>query len=215
MRWVKRLLFGAGLLGALLVVGLVVVGWALWSSMQSDEGAEEGPGLTCTSTITVAPATADAPQEALQRVAEAVEDSGREVETLSGYSTGSDVLVHYVEGQPDHRSGGTEPVTLRLGAVPSLEHVADLLGERLTPCTEEAPEPVETSAPTEEPEPASDISWLPWWPWPVASWPTYVALGLVVSAVLILGLRAITHPLPPHLYPARLTAWRESWKEDR
>lgn len=214
MRWIRRLLFGAGLLGALLVVGLAVVGWALWSSMQGEDGTEDGPGLSCTSTVTVAPATADVPGEALQRVAEAVENSGREVEVFDGYSTGSDVLVHYVEGQSDYRSGGTEPVTLRLGAVPTVEHAADLLGDRLAPCAE-APEEVETPAPAEEPEPQSEIAWLPWWPWAVSSWPTYVALALIVSAVLILGLRAITHPLPRHLYPSRLTAWRESWKEDR
>lgn len=214
MKWLKRLIFGGALFGALLLVGLVVLGWAVWSAMQGEDGTEDGPGLSCTATVTVAPATADVPAEALQRVAEAVENSGREVEVLPGYSTDASVLVHFVEGQSDHRSGGTEPVTLRLGAVPSVEHVADLLGERLTPCTEEAPEPVETPEVVQE-EPASDISWLPWWPWPVASWPTYVALALIVSAVLILGLRAITHPLPRHLYPSRLTAWRESWKEDR
>lgn len=202
MRWVKRLLFGAGLLGALLVVGLVVVGWALWSSMQSDEGAEEGPGLTCTSTITVAPATADVPQEALQRVAEAVEDSGRETDILPGYSTGSDVLVHYVEGQPDHRSGGTEPVTLRLGAVPSVEHAADLLGDRLAPCAE-TPEPVETPAPTVEPEPASDIPWLPWWPWPISSPATWIAVALVATWAVLPVIAVYRHPEAARLLPAR------------
>ncbi|OIJ35437.1 hypothetical protein BK826_08075 [Rothia kristinae] len=146
---IKRLAAGClmvVLLGALILGALF--GFAAWLSHRSEQGPES---LPCPpATVAVAVSTQDAPVEVREAVEAVLREAGREpVEGGWGGGLERDLVVAWTPGAETRVSGGSNPTTITLGAVPTGAEVTEALGGRLAPCEAEAepttaPEPVET-----------------------------------------------------------------------
>ena len=182
---IKRL--AAGCLMVVLLGGLVLgafFGFAAWLSHRSEQGPSV---LPCPpATVAVAVSTQDAPPEVREAVEEALRGAGREP-VPGGWGGGleRDLVIAWTPGAETRVSGGSNPTTVTLGAVPTAAEVSEALGGRLAPCEPEA-EPTTAPAPVEAEEPAQDATDGLSWPWE-RGWSTTAWLALTVALWWLAG----------------------------
>lgn len=182
---IKRLAAGClmvVLLGALILGALF--GFAAWLSHRSEQGPES---LPCPpATVAVAVSTQDAPVEVREAVEAVLREAGREpVEGGWGGGLERDLVVAWTPGAETRVSGGSNPTTITLGAVPTGAEVTEALSGRLEHC-ESKTEPTTSPEPVETQEPAQDAPGGITWPWE-RGWSTTGWLGFVVALWWLAG----------------------------
>lgn len=201
---IKRLLAGClmvVLLGGLALGGLVA--FAAWLASRSDR---EPSMLPCPPvTVAVAVSTQDAPPEVREAVESALRGAGREP-VPGGWGGGleRDVVIAWTPGAETRVSGGDNPVTLTLGAVPTATEVTEALGDRLAPCEAEA-DPTTAPAPVQAEEPAQAAPGGFSWPWE-RGWTTTAWLALALGLWWLAGPNLVRWGWSA-LWPVRL-GWR-------
>lgn len=201
---VRRLL--AGCLMVVLLGGLALgalFGFAAWLASRADREPE---ALPCPpANVAVAVSTRDAPTEVRETVEAAVREAGREP-VPGGWGGGleRDLVVAWTPGAETRVSGGSNPTTLTLGAVPTAAEITEALGGRLTPCEAEA-EPTTAPAPVEAEEPAPEAPGGVSWPWE-RGWSTTGWLALTLAVWWLAGPNVVRWTWAA-LWPLRL-GWR-------
>lgn len=196
----------AGCLMVALLGGLMLgafLGFAAWLGHRADR---EPGALPCPpATVAVAVSTQDAPGEVREAVEQALREAGREpVEGGWGDGLERDVVIAWTPGAETRVSGGHNPTTITLGAVPTAAEVSEALGERLGPCEDET-EPTIEPAPVEPEEPAPEAPGGVSWPWE-RGWSVTVWLALALVAWWLAGPNLLRGAWSA-LWPVRL-GWR-------